>query len=184
MTELERYLNLFVLYSLMVNNLKTKRRTIRVAGKLKEVVTVSDEKGKVLHRILSPLMVEFYPRDLIQIIVGATILAIPVAFTEETWNLGQKLPLSNVIVLFALSLLFISIFVYYNYYRQNSVKPYIDEFFKRTFGTYIGAFVVVTILLVVIQKAPWTTDWLLALKRTIIVTFPASMSAAVADMIK
>jgi uncharacterized membrane protein len=168
----------------MANNLKTKRKTIRIGGKLKEMITVHDEKGKVLHKMLSPLMVEFYIRDLIQVMVGATILAIPVAFTEETWNLGQKLPTSNVMFILGLSILFLFIFAYHNYYRNSNINQYIDELFKRVFGTYIGSFLVVTVLLIIIQKAPWTTDWLLALKRTIIITFPASMSAAVADMIK
>jgi hypothetical protein len=36
-------------------------------------------------------------------------------------------------------------------------------------------------LLSIIGKAPWQTDTLLAVKRTIIVTFPASMSATVSD---
>lgn len=168
----------------MSHNLETKRKVVRIRGKLKEMVTVHDEKGKVLHKILSPLMVEFYPRDLIQVVIGATILAIPVAFTEETWNLGQKLPFSNVLILLFLSLLFISVFVYYNYYRQQNLKEYYDEFIKRVFSTYIAAFIVVAVLLTIIQKAPWGVDFVLAIKRVIIVTFPASMSAAIADIIK
>ena len=169
----------------MGDTTKIEREIIRISGKLKEILTIKDSTGKVIHKIISPLMLEFYPRDLIQVIVGATILAIPVALTEETWNLGQKLPLINVLSLFFLSLLFISIFTYYNYHKQdNKLKSYNHEIFKRIFATYIGSFVVVTVLLIIIQKAPWTSDWLLALKRTIIVTFPASMSAAVADMIK
>jgi uncharacterized membrane protein len=168
----------------MSDNLETKRKIIRIRGKLKEIITVHDEKGKILHKILSPLMVEFYPRDFIQVMVGATILAIPVAFTEETWNLGQKLPLLNVISLLVLSLFFISLFTYYNYYRKQNFKEYSGDFFKRVFSTYITSFLVVALLLTIIQKAPWRVDLLLALKRAIIVTFPASMSAAVADMIK
>ena len=168
----------------MIKDLKSKSHIIRISGKLKEVVTVHDDKGKVLHKILSPLMIEFYPRDLVQVMVGAAILAVPVALTEETWNLGKNLPFINILYLMVLSFLFISIFTYYNYHRKSSVKDYKSEFFKRALGTYIGSFLVVTLLLVIIQKAPWGSDWLLALKRTIIVTFPASMSAAVADMIK
>ena len=44
--------------------------------------------------------------------------------------------------------------------------------------------IVVGALLTVIQKAPWTTDTLLAVKRMLIVAFPASMSAAVSDAFK
>lgn len=163
--------------------IKTKKEEIRVEGKLKELVTIKDEKGKIVHKVLSPLMVEFHPRDALQVMIGAAILAIPVGFTEETWRLGQILPLKNVLGFLVLSMLFISAFVYYNYYR-NRMNDHWTEFIKRIFATYFFSFIVVGILLFLIQKTPWTTDWILAFKRTVIVTFPASMSAAIADMIK
>ncbi|MFC1750067.1 DUF2391 family protein [Pseudomonadota bacterium] len=161
----------------------TKKEVIRVNGKLKEVITVFDKTGKILHKTITPLMVEFYPRDIMQVIIGATILAIPVAFTEETWNLGSSLPLLNILGVLLMALFFISIFVYYNFYRGH-FKGQIDEFFKRVLSTYFFSFLVVAVLLTLIQRAPWATDWLLAVKRTVLVSFPASMSAAVSDMIK
>ena len=162
---------------------KTEREVIRVGGKLKEIVTVEDDKGKILHKIISPLMVEFYPRDLMQVIIGSAILAIPVAFTEETWNLGSTLPLFNVLSIMAISLIFISTFVYYNFYRNN-IKGHKDEFVKRVLSIYFVSFAVVALLLTIIQRAPWSTNWLLAVKRIILVAFPASMSASISDMIK
>jgi len=68
----------------------------------------------VLSYALNPLMVEFRPRDLMQVVVGASTLAVPVAFTEETWTLGARLPLGNVLLLSAMSLLCIAMFVYFN----------------------------------------------------------------------
>jgi hypothetical protein len=56
-------------------------------------------------------------------------LSVPVAFTEETWVLGQELPLANVVGLSLLSLLFIGLFVYYNFYRFN-FKGHVFEFIK------------------------------------------------------
>jgi len=164
--------------------LKTKREVVRVSGHLKEVTTIKDEKGKLLHKIISPVMFEFYPRDVLQVVVGAAILAVPVGFTEETWKLGATLPWFNIILLFLLSILFISAFVYYNYYRMEHIKEHFDEFIKRVVSTYVVAFIVVSIILTIINIAPWTTDLALAFKRVMIVTFPASMSAAVADVIK
>ncbi len=163
--------------------LQTKRKIIRVDGKLREIITVFDTKGKVLQRIVNPVMLEFYPRDLVQVIVGASILAVPVAFTEETWKLGETLPLLNIILLLLLSIVFISSFVYYNYYR-NKMKEHRNQFFKRIFSTYVMSFLVVTLILILIGKAPWNTNWILALKRSIIVSFPSSMSAAIADTVK
>lgn len=162
---------------------KTGREIIRIAGRLNEVVTIFDNKGKILHKVISPVMVEFYPRDLMQVLVGAAILAIPVALTEEVWNLGITLPILNIILLILLSLVFIGTFVYYNFYKKD-LKEHKKEFFKRTFSIYICSFFVVALLLSIIQKAPWSTDFLLAFKRTVIIAFPASMSASISDMIK
>ena len=163
---------------------KSKREIIDVEGKLREIVTVYDDSGKVLHKMMRPLMLEFKPKDVLQVVIGATILAIPVGFTEETWKLGEMLPIENVIGFMLISLFFISAFVYYNYYRANGIKGHYKKFFKRVLSTYIISFLVVALLLTLIQKAPWGLNSVLAYKRTVLVAFPASMSAAIADMIK
>ena len=93
----------------------------------------------------------------------------------------------NIVALLLLSLIFIGSFVYYHYHKnggKHSRTRHISEFTKRVLTTYILSFVVVAVLLIIIQRAPWSTDALLAFKRTVIVTFPSSMSAAVADVIK
>lgn len=162
---------------------KTRREVIRIAGKLKEVVTVLDEKGTILHKMINPLMVEFYARDLMQIMIGASILAVPVAYTEEAWNLGESLPFVNILTIMALSLVFISIFVYYNFYRAR-LNEHRFEFVKRVASIYLVSFAIVGILLTLIERAPWNTDVMLAFKRIVLVSFPASMSAAISDMIK
>ena len=94
----------------MTEEKKSESTVKRIGGYLHRVVPIVDGAGKVLDYALSPLMVEFRLRDLMQIIVGASILAVPVAFTEETWNLGAQLPLANVLGLSILSLLFIAFF--------------------------------------------------------------------------
>jgi len=146
-------------------------------------VFVKDLKEEIQHRILPPLRVKVRPADIIQIIVGASILAIPVGFTEETWRTAETMPALNTILFFLISLTFISIFVYYNYYKHH-LKAHWGEMIKRVIITYVFAFLVVSVLLTLIQVAPWMTETALALKMAIIVTYPASMSAAVADMIK
>ena len=155
----------------------------RIGGYLHRVVPIKDATGKVLNYTLKPLMVEFRPRDVMQVVVGASLLSVPVAFTEETWVLGAELPMVNVIGLSVLSLLFIGLFVYYNFYRFN-FKGHILEFVKRVAGIYLISLTVVALLLTIINKCPWGVDNLTALKRILIVTFPASMSAAVSDSIK
>ncbi|MBD3354678.1 DUF2391 family protein, partial [Candidatus Woesearchaeota archaeon] len=127
---------------------------------------------------------EFLIKDALQVIIGSSILAIPIGFTEETWELGGSLPILNILGLFLISMLFISSFTYYNYHKRHGLKKHFGEFVKRIFATYLVSFLVVSVLLLLIQRAPWTTDWLLALKRTVIVTFPSSMSGTIADTIK
>ena len=141
-------------------------------------------KKEVHLGLISSITPEFHLKDLLQIMIGASILAIPVGFTEETWHLGNILPAVNIMGIFILSVLFISAFVYYNYHRHHKLKKHWNEFVKRVISTYIFSFIVVSLILILIQRAPWATDYVLALKRTIIVAFPASMSAAIADMIK
>lgn len=126
---------------------------------------------------------EFHPKDILQIILGASILAIPVGYTEETWNLGESLPLFNIMAFMFLSLIFISAFVYYNYHKEHT-KHFLGEFFKRVLLTYVFSFLIVALLLTLIERTPWTTDFLLSFKRTVIVTFPASLSGTIADVIK
>ena len=121
-------------------------------------------------------------KNLIQVIVGATLLAIPVAFTEETWKLGESLPNINILGLLVLSVLFISLFAYRNY-RKRGIPFFADDFFVRVIATYVFAFITVSLVMVLIQRAPFEADFLLAIKRVVIVTFPASMSAAIADTI-
>jgi uncharacterized membrane protein len=164
-------------------NKEQEVKITRIGGYLHKITTILDSSGKVLYRSVSPLMVELRPRDIMQMIVGATILAIPLGFTEETWKLGEQLPLTNVLYLTVLSILFISLFVYYNFYRFH-LKGRTFEYVKRVIATYFIALLVVGILLTIIEKCPWQTDYVLAIKRIIIVSFPASMSATIADVLK
>lgn len=150
------------------------------------VVTQEDSSPHAQHSSLHlpKLVPKVAFRDLMQIIVGASLLAIPVGLTEEVWILAYNLPWLNVLFLGLLSLFFISLFIYYTYYRiHGGLQKHKVEFFKRVVITYCFSFLVVALLLILIQQAPFFTDMWLAFKRTIIVSYPASMSAAVADTI-
>ncbi len=152
-------------------------------GYMHSIVPILDSSGKVIQRIIKPLMVELRLRDIMQIVVGATILAIPMAFTEETWRLGQNLPTLNIVLLAVISFFFIAMFVYYNFYRFY-LKGYTFEYIKRVVVIYSLSLMVVGLLMTVIQQCPWGVDNWLAIKRIIIVSFPASMSAAITDSLK
>jgi len=166
-----------------MDEIRKKRQTQRIGGYLKEITTFKDSSGKVLQQVVLPLMTEFRPRDLLQVIVGATILAIPISFTEEVWNLGAGLPLLNVALLSLTGLFFIAFFVYFNFYRFH-FKENKFQFIIRVLCIYIFSHFVVAIILTLIQQAPWKDSFLVAIKRVMLIAFPASMSAAISDNIK
>ena len=170
----------------MNNSEQSKKVSVKRVGRggyLHSIIPILDSSGKVIESVVKPLMVELRMRDVMQILVGSSILAIPMAFTEETWKLGQTLPLTNVIILAMVSILFIGLFVYVNFYRFY-LREFVWEYIKRVISIYMLSLLVVGLLMTLIQQCPWGTDNLLAIKRIIIVTFPASMSATVTDVIK
>ncbi len=168
----------------MEENINTKPSVVkRIGGYLHRVVPIADKSGEIISYALKPFMVEFNPRDAFQVVVGASILAIPVALTEEAWTLGERLPINNIIYLAILSVSFIAIFVYFNTYRF-CFSEHVFQYVKRVIGTYVLSLIVVALILTIIQKCPWGVDDILAIKRIIIVAFPASMSATISDTIK
>ena len=168
----------------MAQKVEVKETTIkRIGGYLHRIVPIADISGEIISYALKPIMLEFNTRDIMQVVIGASLLAIPVSLTEEAWVLGENLPLNNVIVIAALSLLLISVFVYYNFYKV-TFKGYVLEFLKRVVGTYFISLLVVALILTIIQKCPWGVDNLLAIKRIIVVAFPAAMSGTLSDTIK
>jgi len=150
------------------------------------MIKKKESGGQIFHGIVDPIMPRFRLKDILQIIVGASILAVPIGFTEETWKLGGSLPLINIFGLMILSILFISMFTYYQYHRHagGSKEEHMDAFVKRVAATYILSFFVVAVIMTLIQKAPWGTDAALAFRRVAIVTFPSSLSAAIADTLR
>lgn len=158
------------------------RKTERINGQLYQIFIVKDDQGKELQRINVPLKVELRIHDIQEIIVGASILAVPVAFTEEVWNMGDQLPWLNVSALSLVSFLFLGSFIYFTSYRSH-LKMFKNEYYKRILSTFLLAVIVVGLLLTIVDKCPWFTDFDLALKRTLIGAFPASLSATVTDNI-
>ncbi len=100
---------------------------VRVGGHLHKLTPIADQAGRIVRHAVTPLMVEIRSKDLIQILVGAAVLSVPISLTEEAWNLAEQLSTARIGVLAGLSL---------------------------------------------------------ALKRIVIVAFPASMSAALSDSIR
>jgi len=122
----------------------------------------------------------FNLEDASQIIIGAFALAIPVSFSEEAWKLGATLPLFNLILLLLLSILFLSFYTYESIF-QADIKNKKIAFVFRVFIAYFIAFLVVALILFAINKLPVLDEFILAVKRVIIISMPASMGAIIVD---
>ena len=167
-----------------MEEVKNKDTTVkRISGYLHRVIPISDKSGKIISYALKPMLCEFKTRDALQVMIGASILAMPVCLTEEAWTLGEQLPMKNVIYIALASLVLISIFVYYNFYKT-TFKEFKFHFFLRVISTYLISLAVVALILMILNKFPWETDRILAIKSVILVAFPASLGGTLSDMIK
>ena len=118
--------------------------------------------------------------DASQVFVGAFALAVPISFSEEAWQLGETLPSTNLIMLFVLSVLFLSLFTYQNVFQGN-VKSRLVVFIFRIVVAYLMTALVVGLVLLCLDKLPLLGDPIISLKRILIITMPASMGAIVVD---
>lgn len=122
----------------------------------------------------------FNLEDASQVAIGAFALAVPVSFSEEAWKLGETLPLTNLLLVFVLSVVFLSFFAYESVFQAN-IKYRISVFFIRIVIAYLIAALVVSLVLIALDKFPLLTEPAIALKRLIVITMPASMGAIIAD---
>ena len=118
-------------------------------------------------------------RDVVEIVVGSCVLAFPVSVTEEVWNLSNTLPLGRVLYMSTWSVIFIALFNYHRYFGDQ-LRGNVVRFVLRVGAVY---FVTVgscaTILLALNQLL--TVETAVAIKRVVIVSFPASFAATIVD---
>lgn len=118
--------------------------------------------------------------DASQIFVGSFALAVPISFSEEAWRLGETLPILNLLVLFTLSMVFLALYTYESVFQRNISKRKM-VFILRILIAYFITAMVVMLVLFCINKLPLLSNSLVALKRVIIISMPASMGAIVVD---
>lgn len=122
----------------------------------------------------------FNLEDVSQIIIGSFALAIPISFSEEAWRLGETLPFANLGLLLFLSFCFLGFYTYQSIFQAN-IKYRRFAFFFRVLMAYSIAFLVVVLILFAIDKLPVFTDTIVAIKRVIVISMPASMGAIIVD---
>jgi uncharacterized membrane protein len=118
--------------------------------------------------------------DIGQITIGAFVLAVPISFSEEAWNFGETLHFPNLVLLFILSLGFLALYAHQSVFQGRIVHRHM-VFILRIIIAYIIAGIVVTLVLLSLDKFPFLTDPIVAIKRLIVITMPASMGAIVVD---
>ncbi|MGB6328051.1 MAG: DUF2391 family protein [Halarcobacter sp.] len=122
----------------------------------------------------------FNLEDASQITIGSFALAIPISFSEEAWRLSETLPLINLSSLLFLSICFLAFYTYQSIFQGN-IKYKLCAFVFRVFIAYLIAFLVVSLILFSIDKLPLLTDTIIAIKRVIVISMPASMGAIIVD---
>ena len=122
----------------------------------------------------------FNLEDTSQVLVGAFALAVPISFSEEAWRLGENLPMTNLLMLVSLSVIFLCFFAYQSVF-QSHIKNRVSIFIFRVVIAYLIAAIVVALVLFCIDKLPLINAPLVAIKRVIVITMPASMGAIVVD---
>ncbi|GAB7219771.1 DUF2391 family protein [Vibrio comitans] len=126
------------------------------------------------------MKISFNMEDASQVFVGAFALAVPISFSEEAWRLGETLPLGNLMMLLALSVLFLGVFTYQSVFQKN-IRQRLFVFVFRIFIAYMMTALVVSLVLFCLDKLPLFIDPITSLKRVIVITMPASMGAIVVD---
>jgi len=122
----------------------------------------------------------FNLEDASQVAIGAFALAVPISFSEEAWKLGETLPAANLVLVFILSVVFLSLFAYESVFQGN-IKYRVPVFIIRILIAYSIAALVVAFVLFALDKFPLFSEPVIALKRLIIITMPASMGAIIVD---
>ncbi|WP_321315131.1 DUF2391 family protein [Halarcobacter sp.] len=122
----------------------------------------------------------FNLEDVSQIIIGSFALAIPISFSEEAWRLSETLPFFNLGLLLILSFCFLGFYTFQGIFQGN-VKSRLFAFIFRVFIAYLIAMVVVFLILLAIDKLPLIDETIIAIKRIIVISMPASMGAIIVD---
>ena len=126
------------------------------------------------------MKLSFNLEDASQVAIGAFALAVPISFSEEAWRLGETLPFANLLMLFVLSITFLGFFAYESVF-QGDIKYRIPVFLWRIAIAYAITAIIVALVLISLNKFPLLTDTLVALRRLIVITMPASMGAIIVD---
>jgi uncharacterized membrane protein len=119
-------------------------------------------------------------RDVTEIMVGSCLLAFPVSVTEEVWTISETLPFSRALYLLIWSVIFIAFFTYHRYFN-GCLKGHVGRFVIRVCAVYFITMICSTTIVLAVKQLMTAETAIIAIKRVIIVSFPASFAATVVD---
>ena len=157
--------------------------TSKIDGVLHKITTIKDRDGQILKQKIDKIKADLTIQDVMQILVGASILAIPSALTEEVWDMGKSVPWINILAMLFIEYLIIGMFIYFKSYSEN-IKTYRVAFVKRILVIMLFSGLIIGLFLALVGQLPLFDDTGVAVKRIIIGMLPASMSATVMDSLK
>lgn len=117
--------------------------------------------------------------DVSQIVIGAAVMATPIAFSEELWKFGETLPGLNIILLIFLSIIIQTFYTFFSIF-QGVEKSYSKIIFRVALN-YTLTFITVALILFVLNRFSFSSEDLIGIKRIIILCFPASLGAVIVD---
>ena len=116
----------------------------------------------------------------IQDVVGAAFGALFFTITQEIWEIAAKLALPNLIAISAISFLMGFSLIFFSRRRKLVSMRIFHSSAIRALEIYLISFFTSLILIMVFNTAP---DFLMAIKQTVVVTFPAVITAPTADFL-
>ena len=121
----------------------------------------------------------FARKDVAEIAVGACVMAFPITVTEEVWKLGEELSMLRTGLFALASILFLALLIF----GLHHGPPPTDRrvFLQRVLSTYGLTLLISALLLFGVDRFELLTPPWVAVKRTILVAFPASFAATVFD---
>ena len=125
---------------------------------------------------------EVRSNDLAEMAVGGLIMAMPMAMTEEIWDLSEELGVGRILIIAVFSIAFIAVVVWALIYNQADPEDRRD-FLRRVFAVYGIALLISALMLFAIDRLPIIDDPAVALKRTILVAVPVSFGGTTADSV-
>jgi len=153
----------------------------RIGGQVHTIQEIRDEAGRLIDTLTKPLKVEFRLQDVGQLLAGAFMMGIPMALADEVWVLGETLPPGRILLIALLSILVLALFIWGLFYGGH-IAEFKFDFFKRVTISYFLTFGVSLLLLALFGQAGFNLS--LAIRRAVIVAFPAAFAASSVDFIK